>query len=51
MPTRYIFAVLGAAFLIAAAVRLAKDGWRVVPASKTWLIIGVIFSAVSFWIS
>lgn len=51
MPTRYIFAVLGAVFLIAATIRLVKDGWRVAPASRTWLIIGVIFIAVSFWIS
>jgi hypothetical protein len=50
MPTRYIFAVLGGAFLLAAAIRLARNGWRIQPASRTWLIIGVIFSAVSWWI-
>ena len=49
-PTRLIFAVLGGGFLLAAAIRLARDGWRVQPASKTWLIIGTIFVAVSCWI-
>lgn len=49
-PTRYIFAVLGCVFLIAAVIRLAKQQWKIGPASKTWLIVGVIFVLVSLLI-
>ena len=49
MTAKYILGVLGVVFLIVAGIRLAKDGWKIGPASKTWLIIGVIFTAVSAW--
>lgn len=49
MIATYILAILGVVFLVAAAVRLAKDSGKLGPASKTWLIIGVIFTAVSAW--
>ena len=49
MAAKYILGVLGVVFLLVALVRLAKDGWQLGPASRTWLIIGVIFSAVSAW--
>ena len=47
MTAKYILAILGVVFLVAAGVRLARDGGKIGPAAKTWLIIGVIFSAVS----
>lgn len=49
MTAKYILAILGVVFLLAAGVRLAKDSGKLGPAAKTWLIIGVIFSAVSAW--
>ena len=49
MAAKYILAILGVVFLLAATVRLAKDQWRMGPAAKTWLIVGVIFVAVSLW--
>lgn len=49
MTAKYILGILGVAFLVAAGVRLARDRGQLGPAAKTWLIIGVIFSAVSAW--
>jgi hypothetical protein len=49
MAAKYILAIVGVVFLLIAAVRLAKDRGRIGPAAKTWLIIGVIFVAVSLW--
>lgn len=49
MTAKYILAILGVVFLAAAAVRLAKDSGKLGPAAKTWLIIGVIFTAVCAW--
>jgi hypothetical protein len=49
MTAKYILGVLGVVFLIVAGIRLAKDGWKIGPASKTWLLIGVIFTVVSAW--
>ena len=45
MLARYILAALGAAFLIAGAIR----GPRSIQ-GRTWLIIAAIFGAVSFWL-
>ena len=49
MVTTYVIGVLGVVFLLVALLRLAKEHWKVGPASKTWLIIGVIFSAVAVY--
>lgn len=49
MTTKYILGGLGLVFLIAAIVRLARDGGKIGPAAKTWLIIGAIFTAVAAW--
>ena len=50
MPeTRLIFAVLGPLFLLLAGWRCWRAG-GLVPQAKTWLIIGVIFSAVAAWL-
>jgi hypothetical protein len=52
MPTidaKLIFAVLGPVFLVLGSVSLIRAG-RMVPQAKTWLMIGVIFSAVAAWL-
>ena len=48
MP-KIIFAVLGPLFLLLGASRLLRAG-KLVPQAKTWLIIGIIFSAVAAWL-
>ena len=50
MAAKIILAVLSAVFLVAGAVRLLRDGGRIGPASKTWLLVGTIFAAVSIWL-
>jgi hypothetical protein len=47
---RYILAVLAVLFLCLAGVRLTRDGGRIGPASRTWLLVGAIFGAVSLWL-
>jgi len=50
MPeTRLIFAILGPIFLLLAGWRCLGAG-KLVPQAKTWLIIGIIFSAVAAWL-
>jgi len=50
MPeTRLIFAILGPLFLLLAGWRTLSAG-KLVPQAKTWLIIGIIFSAVAAWL-
>ena len=48
VPAQYILAMLGCAFLIAAAIRRARHGPG--PQSRTWLLVGGIFAAVSLWL-
>jgi hypothetical protein len=48
MAARYILGCLSVVFLVAAAVRVARER-AVGPAARTWLIIGMIFGAVSLW--
>ena len=50
MAAKYILLGAAALFLIAALVRLGRDGWRMSPAARTWLLIAVIFSAVGGWL-
>jgi hypothetical protein len=47
---RYILTVLAVLFLVAALWRRARDGGRIGPAAKTWLIVAVLFGAVSVWL-
>lgn len=47
---RIILLALALAALFAGAIRLARDGGRMAPASKTWLLVGGIFAAVSGWL-
>jgi hypothetical protein len=49
IDTKLIFAVLGPLFLILGLARFIKAG-RMMPQTKTWLMIGVIFSAVAAWL-
>jgi hypothetical protein len=49
IDTKLIFAVLGPLFLLLGLASLIRAG-RMVPQAKTWLIIGVIFSAVAAWL-
>jgi hypothetical protein len=53
VAAKYILAVLAAVFLALAGIRITRDGNRVMPASRTWLTIGIIFALVSsfLWMS
>lgn len=50
MLAKYILAVIGTIFLVLALGRIAKDGGRIGPASRTWLIVAIVFAAVSVWL-
>jgi hypothetical protein len=50
MLTKYILAVVGVVFLVLALGRIVKDHGRLGPASRTWLIVAVVFAAVSAWL-
>ena len=50
MGAKYILAVLAVAFLAAALVRMSRGGGISHPQTRTWLLIGVIFSVVSAWL-
>jgi hypothetical protein len=50
VAAKYILAALACTFMIAAALRLARDGGRQHAQSRTWLLIGVIFGLVSAWL-
>jgi len=50
MATKYILAMLGVAFLVAATLRLVRDGGKVGPATRTWLLAGGIFVIVAGWL-
>jgi len=50
VATKYILAALSVVFLILAISRMARGGGAAHPQSRTWLLIGVIFGAVSAWL-
>jgi hypothetical protein len=50
VATKYILAALSIVFLVLAIARLARGGGAAHPQTRTWLIIGVIFGAVSAWL-
>ncbi len=50
MAVKYIFAALAAVFLLLAFTRLAHKGAKAHPQGRTWLLIGIIFGAVSAWL-
>jgi hypothetical protein len=47
MLAKYILAVLGLVFLALCVGRVARNQRRLDPASRTWLIVGVIFLVVA----
>jgi hypothetical protein len=53
MAAKYILAVLGVVFLLLAGERIRRTGGRMTPASRTWLLTGIIFALVSayLWVS
>lgn len=50
VAAKWVLAVLAVVFLALGALRLARDGGRLAPASKTWLIVGFVFALVSAWL-
>ena len=49
MLTKYILGGLAIAFLLAGALRVGRAGVSH-PQGRVWLLIGVIFGAVSAWL-
>jgi hypothetical protein len=50
MAAKYILSGLSVVFLLASAMRLARDRHLRHPQTRTWLTIAVIFAAVSAWL-
>jgi hypothetical protein len=50
MNVHLILTAVAIIFLILATVRIARNAARVDPAARTWLLIAVIFGAVSVWL-
>jgi len=50
MKTSLILAVVAAAFLVTALWRLGRDGFTLALASRIWLVVALIFGAVSAWL-
>ncbi|HYP84234.1 hypothetical protein [Variovorax sp.] len=50
MQARHILTIVAAAFLAAALVRLVRDGGRLGPASRTWLLVALVFGGISAWL-
>jgi hypothetical protein len=50
MLAKYILGALSVVFLALAFTRMAGGGAKMHPQGRTWLIIGVIFGAVSAWL-
>jgi hypothetical protein len=50
MNARYILSVLAVVFLALALRQLSRNGWRIDPKSRAWLLTGTAFGAVSLWL-
>ena len=50
MPAKYVLAGFAVVFLAAALIRLSRGGGLQHPQAKVWLLISVIFAAVSAWL-
>jgi hypothetical protein len=50
MTAKYIFGVASAVFLIAALWRTRSAAGRPHPQTRTWLLVAMIFAAVSGWL-
>lgn len=49
MAARYILGLLAVLFLGLASLRIVRDGGHLGPAARTWLLIALIFGAVTAW--
>jgi hypothetical protein len=50
VATKYILAALAAIFLVLGLARIARRGHVAHPQSRTFLLIAIIFGAVSAWL-
>jgi hypothetical protein len=50
MRAAYVLSVVATVFLAVALMRLARGGAVSHPQTRTWLLIAVIFAAVSAWL-
>jgi hypothetical protein len=50
MATKYTLVLLAIAFFAAAGLRYAKGRTSGDPATRTWLLIALIFTAVAAWL-
>jgi hypothetical protein len=50
MAAKYILAALAVVSLVLGAGRVLRDGVQAYPESRTWLLISIIFCAVSAWL-
>jgi len=50
MNAKYILAGLSIVFLVLAVSRMASGAGLAHPKTRTWLLVGVIFGAVSAWL-
>jgi len=53
VAAKYILPTLSTVFLLLARLRIQREAGRILPASRTWLLIGIIFGLVSayLWMS
>lgn len=49
MDPRWLFPLLAIGFAVIAAMRCARDR-RIGPAARSWLILALVFGAVSLWL-
>jgi hypothetical protein len=50
MAAKYTLVLLAIAFFAAAGLRYAKGNTSGAPATRTWLLIALIFTAVAAWL-
>lgn len=50
MTVKLLLPILSGVFLVLGIARVLRDGGKLKPAAKTWLLIGCIFGAVSVWL-
>lgn len=50
MAAKHVLAALAVAFLTAAVLRWTRSPGRPDPATRTWLLIALIFTAVAAWL-
>jgi hypothetical protein len=53
VTARSVLSALAAVILVLAGLRIHKDSGQILPLSRTWLTIGIIFATVSayLWIT